>query len=268
VADLNGKVALVTGAARGQGRSHAIGLAGDGADIIALDICGPIANLPYPSATSDELAETADAVKALGRQVVTLEIDVRDLDALRAGVDGAVEQLGRLDIAIANAGICIPSAWTDVKPEVWKDTIDINLTGTWNTVTVAGPHVVAAGGGSLILISSVAGVRAQPFLAPYVASKFGVTGLAQMLSLELAAQNVRVNSIHPTGVRSAMGSGNTGMHELIAANPKVGIVFQNALDVPFVEVEDVTNAIRFLVSDEARYITGLAMTVDAGTTKM
>jgi SDR family mycofactocin-dependent oxidoreductase len=268
MADLNSKVALVTGAARGQGRSHAVGLARDGADIIAIDICGPIRNLPYQHATADELADTADQVKNLGRQVIPLEIDVRDLAALRDGVDGAVERLGRLDIVVANAGICIPAAWDQVAPEVWQDTIDINLTGAWNTVSVGGPHVVAAGGGSIILVSSAAGLRAQPFLAPYVASKFGLTGLAQMLSLELASHNVRVNSIHPTGVRSPMGSGNTGMHELIAANPKLGVVFQNALDVQTVECEDVTHAIRFLVSEEARFITGLAMTIDAGTTRM
>lgn len=260
----DGKVAFITGAARGQGRTHAVGMAREGADIVIIDVCGPIDGLPYPSSTPEELDETASLVRELGREVRHAAIDTRDADELSAFLDASVAELGGLDIAVANAGVCIPGAWDDITPEVWRDTLDINLTGTWNTARLAAPHLIARGGGSMILTSSVAGLKVQPFLTPYVASKFGVTGLMHAFSVELAEHNVRVNSVHPTGVVSAMGSGNSGMHDLIRANPALGGMFTNSLPVQAIECEDVTDSVMFLASDAAKYITGHALGVDAG----
>lgn len=261
---LDGKVAFITGAARGQGRTHAVGMAAQGADIAIIDLCGPVDDLPYASATVEELDETAALVKAHGRRVSHAVVDIRVAEALKTFLDEAVADLGGLDIAVANAGICIPGAWDDITPEVWRDTIDINLTGTWNTARLAAPHLVARGGGSMILTSSVAGLKVQPFLTPYVASKFGVTGLMHAFSVELAQHHVRVNSVHPTAVNSPMGSGNTGIPGLIAANPELGAIFSNSLPIGAIECEDVTDAVLFLASDAAKYITGHALGVDAG----
>jgi SDR family mycofactocin-dependent oxidoreductase len=260
----DGKVAFITGAARGQGRTHAVGMAREGADIAIIDICGPIDGLPYASSTTAELDETAQLVRDAGREVRHAAVDIRDADAMSEFLDKAVADLGGLDIAVANAGICIPGAWDDITPDVWRDTLDINLTGTWNTARLAAPHLVARGGGSMILTSSVAGLKVQPFLTPYVASKFGVTGLMHAFSVELAQHHVRVNSVHPTGVNSPMGSGNSGMHALIQANPELGTIFSNSLPVSAIECEDVTDAVMFLASDAARFITGHALGVDAG----
>jgi NAD(P)-dependent dehydrogenase (short-subunit alcohol dehydrogenase family) len=239
-------------------------MAQQGADVAIIDICGPIDNLPYAAATDDDLEETAQLVKDAGGSVRHAVVDTRDAEALTSFLDDAVAELGGLDIAVANAGICIPGAWDDITPDVWNDTIDINLTGTWNTARAAAPHLIARGGGSMILTSSVAGLKVQPFLTPYVASKFGVTGLMHAFSVELAEHSVRVNSVHPTAVNSPMGSGNTGIPGLIAANPGLGALFSNSLPVGAIECEDVTDAVLFLASDAAKYITGHALGVDAG----
>ena len=267
---VEGKVAFITGAARGQGRSHAIRLAQEGADIIAVDLCGPVPNLPYPPATPQDLAQTVKEVEALDQRIVASQVDTRDRDGLKRAVDEGVARLGRLDVVVANAGICIMAPWDQVTPEVWRDTIDINLTGTWNTVMAAAPHLVAAGGGSIILTSSAAGLKGLPFLTPYVASKHGVTGLARAFAHELAQHSIRVNSLHPTGVDTPMGAGDIGptMEALLAANPKLGAMLVNSLPIDVTEPVDQSNAVLFLASDESRYVTALAMTVDAGNTQI
>ncbi|HVW43385.1 MAG TPA: mycofactocin-coupled SDR family oxidoreductase [Amycolatopsis sp.] len=269
---VEGKVAFITGAARGQGRAHAVRLAQEGADIIAVDICAPIPNVAYPAATEDDLAETVRQVKALGRRIVSRVVDTRDLDALKAAADEGAAELGKIDVVVANAGICITAPWHEVTPEIFRDTVDINLIGTWNTVIATAPHVVRAGGGSIILTSSAAGLKGLPFLTPYVASKHGVTGLARAFAHELAKDNVRVNSLHPTGVNTPMGTvgsdgGVSPIEAAIADNPTVGAMYTNSLPIEVTEPEDQANAVLFLASDESRYVTALAMTVDAGNTQ-
>ena len=259
-----GKVALVTGAARGQGRSHAVQLAREGADIVAVDLCADVDSIPYPLGTPADFAETTRLVEAEGARIVTAAVDVRDADGLTGAVRDAVEELGRLDVAVANAGVCTVQRWSEVDPAVWDAVIGINLTGTWNTCVAAIPHLVEAGGGSLILVSSVAGLKGQPFFAPYVASKHGVVGVMRVLSNELAASRIRVNSIHPTGVDTPMLVGMAGLTERIEQSPEVGSIFLNSLSVDVVAPEDVTAAVMYLASDESRYVTGLTMTVDAG----
>jgi SDR family mycofactocin-dependent oxidoreductase len=264
---VEGKVVFITGAARGQGRSHAVRLAQEGADIIAVDLCGPVPNLAYPPATPEDLAETVKEVEALDRRIVATQVDTRDADALKRAVEDGVAQLGRLDVVVGNAGICIVSAWDKVTPEMWRDTIDINLTGTWNTVMAATPHLIEAGGGSIILTSSAAGLKGLPFLTPYVASKHGVTGLTRAFAHELAQHNIRVNSIHPTGVETAMGEIADAFPDLLAGNPRLAGMLTNSLPIEVTQPVDISNAVLFLASDEARYVTALAMTVDAGNTQ-
>ena len=259
-----GKVALVTGAARGQGRSHAVRLAAEGADIVAVDVCAPVADISYATATPADLDETARLVEAAGGRVVTRIVDVRDSAGLAAAVTGGVEELGRLDIAVANAGVCSIQRWDEVTPALWETVLGINLTGVWNTCTAAIPHLLEAGGGSMVLVSSTAGLKGQPFLTPYVASKHGLVGIMRSLANELAARHIRVNSLHPTGVDTPMLNGMTGLTERIEASPDVGSLFLNSLPVDLVRPEDISDAVLFLASDEARYVTGLTMTVDAG----
>jgi len=259
-----GKVALVTGAARGQGRSHALRLAAEGADIVAVDVCAPIDHLDYAVATAEDLATTARLVEESGARVVTAAVDVRDAAGLAGAVAEGAAALGGLDIAVANAGVCSIQRWDEVTPELWDTVIGINLTGVWNTCTAAIPHLLARGGGSMVLISSTAGLKGQPFLTPYVASKHGLVGIMRSLANELASKHVRVNSLHPTGVDTPMLMGMTGLTERIEASPDVGSLFLNSLPVDLVRAEDISNAVLFLASDEARYVTGLTMTVDAG----
>lgn len=261
-----GKVALITGAARGQGRSHAVRLAREGADIIGVDLCGDIEAIPYPLATPDDLEETARMVAETGARMVTATVDVRDADALSAAVGVGVEQLGRLDMAVANAGVCTIQRWDELTPAVWDTVIGINLTGTWNTCVAAIPHLLGSDGGSLVLISSVAGLKGQPFLAPYAASKHGMVGVMRSLANELASQRIRVNSVHPTGVDTPMLVGLSGLTERIAASPDTGSIFLNSLPVDVIAPADVSDAVLYLCSDESRYVTGLTLTVDAGST--
>ena len=263
---LEGKVAFITGAARGQGRSHAIRLAEEGADIIAVDICRDYGTVPYAMATEADLAETIKAVEALDRRIVATQADVRDAAALKAAVDDGVAQLGRLDIVSANAGICTVQSWDEVTPAVWQDTLDTNLTGVWNTMVVSVPHLIAAGGGSIICTSSTAGIKGLPYLAPYVAAKHGVVGIARTMANELAIHKIRVNTVHPTGVDTPMGNGLAGLEPLINRDPNLGPIYMNTLPVETVDPRDISNAVLFLASDEARYVTGLEFTVDAGNT--
>jgi SDR family mycofactocin-dependent oxidoreductase len=261
-----GKVAFVTGAARGQGRSHAIRLAEEGADIIAVDICANYATVPYDMGTEADLAETVKQVEALDRRIIARQADVRSPASLKRAVDEGVSELGKLDIVVANAGICTVQAWDEVTPEVWQDTLDTNLTGVWNTMVAGAPHLIANGGGSVICTSSTAGIKGLPYLAPYVAAKHGVVGIAKTMANELASHKIRVNTVHPTGVNTPMGNGLGGLNPLIERDPNLGPIYMNTLPVEMVEPRDISNAVLFLASDEAQYVTGLEFTVDAGNT--
>lgn len=263
---VEGKVAFVTGAARGQGRSHAIRLAEEGADIIAVDICEDVASVPYGLATQADLDETVKAVEALDRRIVARAADVRDPAALQAVVDAGVAELGRLDVVSANAGICTVQRWDEVTPQVWQDTLDINLTGVWNTCTAAIPHLIAAGGGSIVITSSTAGIKGLPFLAPYVAAKHAVVGIGRSLANELSAHSIRVNTVHPTGVDTPMVAGLGGLEPILGKDPMLGPIFMNSLPVEMTDPRDISNAVLWLASDESRYVTGLMLTVDAGNT--
>jgi SDR family mycofactocin-dependent oxidoreductase len=261
-----GKVAFITGAARGQGRSHAIRLAQEGADIIAVDILRDYDTVSYGMASAEDLADTVKAVEALDRRIIATQADVRDAAALKAAVDDGVARLGHLDIVSANAGICTVQSWDEVTPAVWQDTLDTNLTGVWNTMVASVPHLIAAGGGSIICTSSTAGIKGLPYLAPYVAAKHGVVGIARSMANELSSHHIRVNTVHPTGVDTPMGTGLGGLEPLLGRDPSLGPIFMNTLPVEIVDARDISNAVLFLASDEARYVTGLEFTVDAGNT--
>jgi SDR family mycofactocin-dependent oxidoreductase len=271
---VSGKVAFVTGAARGQGRSHALRLAEEGADIIAIDLAEEIDTVKplYHGATEADLAETVKMIEALDRRVVATKADVRDYAAVKAAVDDGVAQLGRLDIVVANAGIFVFGDKTeDVTEQQWADVIDINLTGVWHTAKAAIP--VLADGGSIVITSSTAGIKGTPNVAPYTASKHAVVGLMKTLALELAPRSIRVNSVHPTGVATDMIL-NEATFKLFLPDvehptrEQAAEVFAttNALPIPWVEPRDISNAVLFLSSDEARYVTGVMLPVDAGYT--
>jgi (+)-trans-carveol dehydrogenase len=267
-----GKVAFITGAARSQGRSHAIRLAQEGADIIAVDIAGPIESVTaYPGATEEDLAETVKEVEALDRRIVAHKADVRNPRALKEALDDGVAQLGKLDIVCANAGIYQTHPALELDDAGWQETIDINLTGVWNTVKVALPHLVANQGGSIILTSSLAGLKGLANSVHYNAAKHGVVGIMRSIANEFAHSNIRVNSVHPTSVNTIMIQNKEVWGLFDPANPNptredAATVFEslNALPVPWVEPVDISNAILFLASDEARYITGVTLPVDAG----
>jgi SDR family mycofactocin-dependent oxidoreductase len=263
---VEGKVAFITGAGRGQGRCHAIRLAEEGADIIAVDVPEEYATLKYPMASQEDLDETVRGVEALGRRIVAFKADVRDRDALGKAVDAGVKELGRLDIVVANAGICTVQPWDEITNEVWQEVVDTNLTGVWNTLAVSIPHLIEAGGGSIIATSSTAGIKGQPFLVPYAAAKHGMVGLCRSLAHELAAQHIRINTVHPTGVETPMLQGLGRLDSLLADAPKLGPIFMNTYPAELVQPSDVANAVLYLASEESRYVTGLEMTVDAGNT--
>jgi (+)-trans-carveol dehydrogenase len=271
---MEGKVAFITGAARGQGRSHAVRLAEEGADIIAVDICQAFDGSPAPGATPEDLAQTADLVKSLDRRIVTEIVDVRDFDALKASVDNGVEQLGRLDVVVANAGIGSTGVKLHkMKEPVWQETIDVNLGGVWKTVKAGVPHLLAGGrGGSVIITSSVGGTKAYPQVGHYVTAKHGVVGLMRTFAVELGQHSIRVNTVHPTHVCSPLLM-NDATYRLFRPdldNPgpdDLAPICQSFhfLPIPWVEPVDISNAVLFLASDEARYITGVTLPVDAGS---
>ncbi len=266
---VQGKVAFITGAGRGQGRAHAVRLAGEGADVIALDVAGPLPGIAYEQPGPEDLQETVRLVEALDRRIVSITEDVRNLEGMRTAVDAAVAELGRLDVVVANAGICTPTAWDEVTPQQFQDTIDINVTGVWNTVMVGAPHLVRAGGGSIVITSSAAGLKVQPFMVHYTTSKFAVRGMAKAFAAELAKHHIRVNSVHPTGVNTPMGSGDMQavLGKAMAADPRLGGMFTNLLPVEGTEPEDVADTVLFLASDESKYITAHEIAPDAGVTE-
>ncbi|MCW2618803.1 MAG: family mycofactocin-dependent oxidoreductase [Modestobacter sp.] len=261
-----GKVAFITGAARGQGRAHALRLAGEGADILALDLAGPLPGVPYDSATPDDLAETARLVEALDRRVLTHQGDVRDFEDMKAFVEAGVAALGRLDVVVANAGICIPATWDETTPAMFKDTMDINVTGVWNTVMASAPHLIAAGRGAIVLTSSYAGKKMQPFMIHYTASKHAVTGMTRAFAAELGQHNIRVNSVHPSAVATPMGSGDMvgAIERTSASNPKLAGMGTTFIDPPYASADQIADAVAFLVSDEASFITAEHLSIDGG----
>jgi SDR family mycofactocin-dependent oxidoreductase len=269
---VEGKVAMITGAARGQGRSHAVRLAQEGADIVAIDICGSVPTAPYELGTAVDLEQTADAVRALGRRVATHAVDVRDYPALKAAVDHSVEEFGHLDIVIANAGIVSFGAMVDMSEETWQDMIDINLTGAWHTCKAAIPRLTD--GGAIVITSSIAGLTGFANVGHYVAAKHGLVGLMRTLASELAPRFIRVNTVHPTEVDTPMIQ-NDAHYRLFRpdlATPDRDDFAEAAealhlLPVRWLDPVDVSNAVLFLVSDEARYITGVSLPIDAGMTQ-
>ena len=270
---LKDKVAVITGAARGQGRAHAVRLAGEGADIIAVDLAGKLPSCaPYPSSTPEDLAETARLVEATGRRVLTNAVDTRDLDGMRKAVDDGVAAFGRLDVIVANAGISAPAAWNAITPEAFRDVMDVNVTGTWNTVMAGAQHIIDGGrGGSIILIGSAAGIKLQPFMIHYTASKHAVTGMARAFAAELGKHSIRVNSVHPGPVVTPMGS-----EEMVAAVSKAAEADGNQILMnmltPFLpswvaKPEDIADAVCWLASEESRLVTAQEISVDQGSTR-
>jgi len=264
---LDGKVVFITGAARGQGRSHAVRLAQEGADIIAVDICGQIASVPYAMSTADDLEQTVKEVESEGRRIVARQADVRDASALCRAFDEGTAELGPVEIVLANAGIGPMSP--EPTDQDWVDVIGVNLTGVYNTGRAAIPSMVARGqAGSIVLTSSTGGLMGvgtnEPGLLGYTAAKHGVVGLMRSWANYLAPHNIRVNSVAPTACRTPMVI-NDALAQVFATNPQLATGMSNALPVDMVEPIDVSNAIAWLVSDDARYITGTVIPVDAGS---
>ena len=262
------KVVAITGAARGQGRAHAVRLSAEGADIIAVDIAGPLpSSVPYDSPTPGDLAETARLVTANGRKVITAAVDIRDFEALKAAVDKAVDELGRLDVIVANAGICSPAPWDQITAEAFRDTIDTNVTGTWNTVMASARYIIDGGrGGSIILIGSAAGIKMHPFMVHYVVSKHAVTGMARAFAAELGRHSIRVNSLHPGAVATPMGSGQMrdAIRSAAETYPYLRGMNKPLLPEGTAQPEDIADAVAWLASDQSRFVTGTQVSVDMG----
>jgi SDR family mycofactocin-dependent oxidoreductase len=264
VGRLDAKVAIVTGAARGQGRSHVERLAAEGAHIVALDICRDFDETDYPSAESSELEATADIARRYGSQVMTGEGDIRDQAWLDEVVSQCVSKFGRLDIVVANAGINGGGRSWDISDEEWEAVVSVNLTGTWRTIKAAVPSMIEArNGGSIIIVNSNAGLAAAPYLSHYASAKHGTTGLMKTLAVELGRHWIRVNSVHPCGVSTPMTQ-TTKLQEALLDHPEASSYYVNALPVRTIEPVDVSNAVLWLASDEARFVTGVALPVDAG----
>jgi len=277
---LDGKVAVVSGAARGQGRAHAVRLAREGADIIAMDICADIDTVHYPLARPEDLDETVARIEQYGRRVAATQTDVRDATAVAAAIDGGVAELGGLDIVVANAGIAMYDAADTMSEQSWRDMIDTNLTGVWTVCRGAIPRMIDGGrGGAMVLISSVAAHVGMLHLSHYSAAKAGVVGLMRALAVELAPHMIRVNTIHPTSVNTAMivneatydllvpgGAGSAARDGAEKVPAEVAEAFKgiNAMPIAWAEPEDISEAVIFLVCDSGRYVTGTQLSVDAG----
>lgn len=268
---LDGKVAFITGGARGQGRSHAIRMAQEGADIITVDLAAQIDTVPYAMAKPADLDETVRQVEALDRRIVASIADVRDFDAVKSALDAGVAQLGHLDIVSANAGIESFAPAEQLTEQQFNDMLQVNLVGVWHAAKAAVPHLRAAGGGSMIFTSSMAGLAPLANNAHYVAAKHGVVGLMRTMAMELAPDNIRVNTVNPTMVNTDMVH-NEFTYKLFRPdreNPTVEEFAEagatiNLLPIPWVEPIDVSNAVLWLASDEARYVTGITLPVDGG----
>jgi (+)-trans-carveol dehydrogenase len=266
-----GKVALVTGAARGQGRNHALRLAQEGSDLVLVDVCQEVETIGYDLATPDDLEETVRLVKAAGARVIAEQIDVRDSAALDAVTSRALQELGRLDVVVANAGIAGSLPITEVTDSVWQDMIDINLTGVFKTIRAAVPYLES--GAAIVITSSIAGMKGLANNTHYTAAKHGVMGLMRSLANEVAPRGIRVNCVNPTNVDTRMLF-NDAIYRLFRpdlespAREDVEEMMRGMHPLPtgWVEVDDVSNAVLFLASEEARYVTGVALPIDAGAT--
>lgn len=271
---LDGKVALISGAARGQGRSHAIRLAQEGADIIAFDRCTDAKAINYPLGTESELNETVLAIEALGRKVVAEKVDARDTSGLKALMSAGERAFRRLDIVVANAGVIALAPVLDVDDDLWDEVVGTNLTGVFRTVRAALPTMLAGGrGGSIILTASTAGVRGHANTAPYAAAKHGVVGLTRVLANEFGAQWIRANAVVPSSVGTGMIFNQEMYTVMTGGDPEAtreqaeaGFRSLNVLPVPWVETQDISNAVAWLASDQARYVTGALFAIDAGAT--
>ena len=267
---LDGRVAFVTGAARGQGRSHAVRLAQQGADIIACDICAPVSDsIRYPSATPADLAETVRAVEEQGRKVLAREVDIRDADGMRQLVTDGVEQFGRLDILVANAGVLSWGRLWELSEEEWDTVIDVNLSGTWRTVRAVVPAMIAAGnGGSIVVVSSSAGLKATPGNGHYSASKHGLVGLTNVLALEVGEYGIRVNSIHPYSVETPMVENDA----MMAVLKKHHSYMHSFAPMPlqpkgFMTPDEVADVVVWLACDGSGTLSGAQIPVDKGVLK-
>ena len=264
------RVALITGAARGQGRAHALRLAAAGLDIAAIDLCSDLPEIPYPLATADDLAATVAAVEASGRRALGLRADVRDGPALEQAVAEAAGTLGGIDVVVANAGVFAAALAWETDPAVWETLLAVNLTGAWNTARAAVPYLLESGGGAMVFVASIAGLKGIEHLGAYAASKHGVIGLMRTLALELAPHRVRVNAVCPTNVGTGILHNEhtyslflpDGERDEASLREAFGAV--NTIPVPWIEPEDVAAAVAWLVSDEARFVTGAVLPVDAG----
>jgi SDR family mycofactocin-dependent oxidoreductase len=263
---LAGKVAFITGAARGQGRSHAIRLASEGADVILSDICAPVETSGIPGSEPGDLEQTVKAVEALGRRVVWEQVDVRDADAMRALADRGALELGHIDVVVANAAILNWAKSDELTEAQWQTVIDVNLTGVFHTVQCVLPHLLRQGtGGSIIITSSFAALKGTPFTLSYTAAKYGVIGIAKAIAHEYGDFNIRANTVHPCGVNTPMGTEAGGLMALVGERAStVGPLFMNTLPVPMVEPEDISATVAWLASDESKYTTGAEIPVDAG----
>jgi SDR family mycofactocin-dependent oxidoreductase len=269
---LDGKVAFITGIARGQGRSHALTLAREGADIIGLDLCRTPASVPYHGATQADLEETVRLVEVTGRKIVAEQADVRDLAQVQAVFDAGIAQFGRVDIVLPNAGICAGGLTWEITPEAWQEMLDVNLTGPWHTVRVAIPTMIEQGqGGSVVFTGSVDALKGSANISSYAAAKHGITGLMRSLANEVGQYGIRVNSINPGHVDTIM-LGNEFVWGLFRPDlnkpTKQDVVESfrstNLLPEPWMQPQDVSNAILYLVSDEGRYVTGTTQLLDTG----
>lgn len=272
---LEGKTAFITGAARGIGRAQAVRFAQEGAAIIGVDICGPVESVHVPASTPDDLAETARLVEEFGGRIVTDIVDVRDLGALTASAERGAAQSGGLDIVCATAGITSRGFAVEMPESTWRTMLDVNLTGVWHTCTAAVPHLIERGGGAVVLVSSIAGLRGLVGVAHYTAAKHGVVGLMRSLAQDLAPHGIRVNTVHPTNVDTPLIQNDvvSSAFRPDLSRPPTRQEFaeaastMNMLAVPWVDPVDVANASLFLASDEARYITSVSLPVDAGSTQ-
>ncbi|MGE3329191.1 MAG: mycofactocin-coupled SDR family oxidoreductase [Acidimicrobiia bacterium] len=271
---LDGKVAFITGAARGQGRSHAVLLASEGADIIGIDICDQVDSVAYPMSTPEDLAETVSQVEKLDRRMVAVKCDVRDRAGLQAAVQQGVSELGRLDIVCANAGVMDmqPAPYTKSE-QAWRDSLDIMLTGVWNTLQVTVPILIEQNqGGAIVITSSTAGTRVVTTnfdggYDGYNAAKHGVVALMRSYAGRLARHSIRVNSVHPTACATPMVE-NEFFGEWAMSEPEIMAAYTNALPVPMIEAIDISRAVLYLTSEDGRYITGHTLMVDAGMTSV
>jgi SDR family mycofactocin-dependent oxidoreductase len=264
-ADLAGKVAVVTGAARGIGRAGAIALAQAGCDLILIDACAEIsADNRYAPSTPEDLAETSHLIEQSGRRVVAEITDVRDLAGLTAAVGRGVAALGRLDVVFANAGIMNWAGLCEITAEQWQATLDVNVTGVWHTLKATVPTITAAGnGGSIVITSSVCGLKGMPMQSHYVTAKHALVGLARAAAVELAPDRIRVNTVHPWGVDTAMTS-NSGLPDLLAQRPKLAKSFQSALAAELIRPEDVADLVVYLAGDRSAHMTGGQFPIDRG----